>query len=197
MRIVRAGFWTLAIAVLMPRPALAWDQEREGFWIGFGFGYGSARVSCDDCGASAREGGIAGFVKLGGTLNRKVLLGAEINFWTKAEDQIDSLNFGNASFTVTYYPWVSSGFFVKGGAGLSFVDTQVLEGSVIRTLDLGTGFGAIAGIGYDLRIRRNLSITPVFNVYMGRPGDLREGRVTIARNWRYNVVELSVGLTFH
>ena len=197
MRIVRAGLWTLTIAMLMPRPALAWDQEREGFWIGFGFGYGSARVSCDDCGASGREGGIAGFVKAGGTLNRKVLLGTEVNFWTKSEDQIDTLNFGNLSFTITYYPWVSSGFFVKGGAGFSFVDTQVLEGSVIRTLDLGTGFGAIAGIGYDLRIRRNLSITPVCNVYMGRPGDLREGRVTIARNWRYNVVELSVGLTFH
>jgi len=197
MRIVRAGLWTLAIAVLMPRPALAWDQEREGFWIGFGFGYGSARVSCDDCGASAREGGLAGFVKVGDTLNRKVLLGTELNFWTRSQGQLDTLEFGNFSLTITYYPWVSSGFFVKGGGGLSLVNTDVLEGSEIRTLDLGSGVGAIAGIGYDLRIRRNLSITPVFNVYMGRPGDLREGRVTIARNWRYNVVELSVGLTFH
>jgi len=197
MRIVRAGLWTLAITVVMPRPALAWDQEREGFWIGFGFGYGSARVSCDDCGASAREGGLAGFVKVGDTLNRKVLLGTELNFWTRSQGQLDTLEFGNFSLTITYYPWVSSGFFVKGGGGLSLVNTDVLEGSEIRTLDLGSGVGAIAGIGYDLRIRRNLSITPVFNVYMGRPGDLREGRVTIARNWRYNVVELSVGLTFH
>jgi len=196
MRIVSAGLWTLAIAVLMPRPALAWDQEREGFWIGFGFGYGSALVKCDDCGNGGREGGLAGFLKLGGTLNRKVLLGAEVNVWTKDEEG-DSLNFGNVSGTVTYYPWTSSGFFVKGGAGFAFVDTDFREGNQLTTIDLGDGFGAIAGIGYDLRIRRNLSITPVCNFYFGSPGDLRIGREIVARNWRYNVVELSVGLTFH
>jgi len=172
MRFVRIGLWTLvAVAVLPTGTALAATQEREGFWIGFGFGYGSARVSCDDCVANGREGGLAGFLKVGGTLNRKVLLGTEVSFWTKTQ-AVDTLNFGNATFTVTFYPWTSSGFFVKGGAGLSLVNTDVVEGGDLITLDLGDGFGAIAGVGYDLRIRRNLSITPVCNFYMGWPGDL-------------------------
>ena len=103
----------------------------------------------------------------------------------------------NGSATVTFYPWVSSGFFVKGGAGLSFVDTDLRNGSQLITVDLGQGLGAIAGVGYDLRIRRNMSITPVCNFYLGWPGELRVGLETVARNWRFNVVELSVGLTFH
>jgi len=37
----------------------------------------------------------------------------------------------------------------------------------------------------------------VCNFYMGWPGDLRVGAQTVTRNWRFNVVELSLGLTFH
>lgn len=95
------------------------------------------------------------------------------------------------------YPWASSGFFIKGGAGLSIVDMDVFEGTKLVTVDLGDGFGAIAGIGYDLRIRRNMSITPVCNFYLGWPGDLKVGLETVARNWKFNVLELSVGITFH
>src|SRR5437867_6722771 len=80
MRFVRIGLWTLVAAAVLPATtALAATQEREGFWIGFGAGYGSANAKCDHCVATGREGGLAGFLKLGGTLNRKVLLGAEFN----------------------------------------------------------------------------------------------------------------------
>lgn len=55
-------------------------HRREGFWIGFGAGYGSASVSasCDGC-SGDREGSFTGFLKLGGTLNPQVLLGVESN----------------------------------------------------------------------------------------------------------------------
>jgi len=196
MRLVRIGLWTLAVSVLLPRPLLAASQEREGFWIGFGLGYGSALATCDDCGNGGREGGPAFFLKLGGTVNQRVLLGGEFNLWSKKPEG-ESLNFYNGSFTITFYPWASSAFFIKGGAGLSIVDMDVFEGTKLVTVDLGDGFGAIAGIGYDLRIRRNMSITPVCNFYLGWPGDLKVGLETVARNWKFNVLELSVGITFH
>ena len=66
----------------------AWAQHpqtREGFWIGFGFGYGTAGLTCDDCGSTTREGSASGYVKLGGTLNKSVLLGGEVDAWTKSE----------------------------------------------------------------------------------------------------------------
>ena len=146
--------------------------------------------------ASGREKGPAGFLKLGGTLNQRVLLGAEVNVWTSSSEG-ETLDFGTVTGTVTFYPWASSGFFVKGGAGLSLVSADVLKDGKLITVDLGDGFGAVAGIGYDLRIRRNLSLTPVCNFYLGWPGDLRVGVETVARNWRFNVVEISLGLTFH
>src|SRR5690242_5426483 len=72
-------------------------QVRKGFWIGFGFGYWSSNVSCDGCGSSSRESGGAGFIKLGGTVSDKVLLGGEINAWTKSSGGVTA-DIGNVSF---------------------------------------------------------------------------------------------------
>ena len=41
------------LAVLTTSASVAraqYPQRREGFWIGFGLGYGSANVTCDGCG---------------------------------------------------------------------------------------------------------------------------------------------------
>jgi len=59
-----------------------YPQRRDGFWIGFGLGYGSSNVTCDNCGSGPRMDGITGFVKLGGTPSRNVLLGGAINTWS-------------------------------------------------------------------------------------------------------------------
>src|SRR5437879_12358634 len=42
-----------------------YPQRRDGFWIGFGLGYGSAHVKCDQCVDSSGVGGVPGFVKCG------------------------------------------------------------------------------------------------------------------------------------
>src|SRR5438309_2312482 len=58
------------LAVLTTSASVAraqYPQRREGFWIGFGLGYGSANVTCDGCGSGPRTGGVTAFVKLGGT----------------------------------------------------------------------------------------------------------------------------------
>src|SRR3989454_10676652 len=52
-----------------------YPQRRDGFWIGFGLGYGLANVKCDQCVDSSGVGGVTGFVKLGGTPSRNVLIG--------------------------------------------------------------------------------------------------------------------------
>lgn len=77
----------VALALLITTTAVAHGQAksdtREGFWIGFGLGYGS--LGCDGC--NDRESGRAGFLKMGGTLNRQWLLGGEIEFWATGSDQ--------------------------------------------------------------------------------------------------------------
>jgi hypothetical protein len=184
--------------VLLASSAPAWaghPQERRGFWIGFGGGYGSAGVGCDDCDSSEREGSFTGFFKLGGTLNERVLLGVEGNGWIKEEEGA-TLTLGALTGTVTFYPVASSGFFLKGGVGLSYIDTEFNEGSFSAGLSK-TGWGLLAGIGYDLRVGRNVSLTPCVNYHYGQPGDIDfEGDVAIG-GWSQNVVSFEIGLTFH
>ena len=60
-----------------------------------------------------------------------------------------------------------------------------------------TGWGVLAGIGYDLRVGRNISLTPCVNYFYGKPGDLVfEGEDTLP-GWKQNVVSFELGLTFH
>ena len=178
-------------------------QERQGFWIGFGGGYGSADVSCDACDNGGREGSFTGFLKLGGTLNKRVLLGVEGNAWVKEQDGL-TLSLGSFTGTVTFYPQASSGFFLKGGVGVSYVDTTFREGSLSA---IGrTGWGVLAGIGYDLRVGRNISITPSVNFYYGQPRDLSfeleafgplETITVKSGGWKQNVIDFGIGITFH
>jgi hypothetical protein len=176
--------------------AASHPQERHGFWIGLGGGVGSAKATCDDCGSSNRETGVAGYLKLGGTINEGVLLGVESNIWSKTQEGV-TVNFYNAAATLTFYPQPTSGFFVKGGVGLSFLDTQIRDGTTTVTVDLGDGPGVILGAGYDVRVGKNISITPAVNFWYGKPGDVTFGGETIFRNWRQNVVDFTVGVTFH
>jgi Outer membrane protein beta-barrel domain len=192
-------FGVMAAATLVSAPS-AWaghPQERHGFWIGFGAGYGSANGSfdCDDCGDDEREGSFTGFLKLGGTLSSNVLLGVESNVWVK-EESGTTLTLGSVTGTITVYPSATGGFFLKGGFGASVIDTSAKFGSFDVSASQ-TGWGLLAGIGYDLRVGRNISLTPCVNYTYGKPGDLVfEGEETLP-NWKQNVVSFELGITFH
>src|SRR5437870_9520761 len=62
-----------------------YPQRHDGFWIGFGLGYGSAGVTCDGCRSVSRQGGVTGFLKLGGAPSRNLLIGAAINGWAHSD----------------------------------------------------------------------------------------------------------------
>ena len=83
-----AGVLFAALPCLAQQPGNS--QERKGFWIGFGAGYGSAMASasCEGCSGGGRDKGLTGFLKLGGTVNPRVLLGVESNAWTKSVDTL-------------------------------------------------------------------------------------------------------------
>ena len=68
-------------------------QTRKGFWIGFGFGYGS--LSCTGCSST---GGVSGYLKMGGTVSPHLLLGGESNGWSKSEGGFTT-TVGDATFT--------------------------------------------------------------------------------------------------
>ena len=167
-------------------------QIRKGFWIAFGFGYGSANLSCDSLLCSGgSEGGGTGHIRLGGTLNEQLLLGGDISGWAKEESGATQA-VGNVSFIAQYYPMKQSGLFLKGGAGFSSI---MLEGGG-RTAD-GESFGLSAGVGYDIRVGRNISITPIADFLFGGSRDLQVDGVTQTAGVSTTTLSVGLGVTFH
>jgi len=173
------------LAVAGPRWAAAQHpQTREGFWIGFGFGYGSRHESCDGCG-SATDGGVSSFLKLGGTLSKSVLLGGSVNAWTKSQSGLTE-RLGNVTASLFYYPAPASGFFLTGGLGLS--NYHVSDGGSENS----SGWGFTLGAGYDVRVGKNVSLTPVTNFAYG--GGMSPAGLT---GWKQSVIDFGLGVTFH
>ena len=103
--------------------ALAWGaapahaqypQRHDGFWIGFGLGYGSAGVTCDGCSRVSRQDGVSGFLKLGGAPSHSVLIGGAINVWGHSDGNATE-TMGNVTASLYLYPRRRSGFFVTRG----------------------------------------------------------------------------------
>src|SRR5438034_8386967 len=63
-RVVALGGVLVAVA---PPAEAQYPQRREGFWIGFGLGYGSANITCDSCDSGPPTGGVTASLKLRGT----------------------------------------------------------------------------------------------------------------------------------
>jgi len=189
---VAAGL-AVALFVVAGPAAAQRPQVRHGFWIGFGFGYGSASLSCGSGCAfndAAKGGGGTGFLKLGGTLSPKVLLGGDITVWVKDVSGTTE-SAGNVSFAAYFYPAPASGFFLKGGAG--FGSFMLRDGGSAEA----NGVGLVAGLGYDIRVGRNISITPVGNFYFGSDGDLKDSGTVLIPSVKHTVFDLGLGITFH
>ncbi len=189
MRVVtRITAVALLLAVLGTRVVQAQHpQTRKGFWIGFGFGYGSLGLSCTGCTNISREGGLSGFLKMGGTLSDKLLLGGETNGFTKKINGT-TVTAGNVSFTAYFYPAPANGFFLRGGLGFADYKEEGSSGS--------TGFGLSLGLGYDVRVGTNFSLTPVANFSWGSVGDVQSGGFTIP-GVKENVFQVGLGVTWH
>jgi hypothetical protein len=194
----RSMLWPIVGVLVVASAAEA--QDRRGVTMSLHGGYGSARVSCDDCARGDRESAPAGGLILGWGLNERLVVGASLDFWTQDRDLRPDLrstiDFYTFSGTLTVYPLRTAGLFVRGGAGAAFVDNEVRGRGSRVTYDLGSGIGAMAGVGYDIRIGRRWFVTPMLNVVHGRPGDLRVLDDLVERNFRFSVVSATVGITF-
>ncbi len=172
----------LAVLIcLIAGPAAAQSpQIREGFWISGGLGYGSLDIGCDGC-ESDRQSGLTARLALGGTARSDLLLGAELEGWHKEVDGVD-ISFGHLSGVAYWYPMPAAGFFVKGGAGVARLGTDA--GPLGDESD--TGIALHAAAGYDVRVGRKLSVTPVAGVFWA---SLDGGNA--------NVLHLGVSITGH
>jgi hypothetical protein len=201
-----------SMLVAVPTLALAADPpERKGFWAAFGGGYGSAQVRCQDCVSGSRLGSFNGTLRLGGTLGKHWLLGWEASGWLKNNDSawlplyggLDR-TLGTSTVVAFYYPGSESRFWVKAGAGLSYAGFSSEDLSCSGLLLCqpierahGVGLALTAGLGYDVRLNRKLSLTPELSLVLGLSRDISDDGVLITRDWSHDVWALNLCLTFH
>ena len=130
-----------------------------------------------------------GYIKFGGTINSRLLLGVESNAWfthgsrvgvvisTTPVNELPILLI-NVSAAAYFYPSATGGFYLKGGLGVARFDPKYDQSEY--------GRGAVLGVGFNIPIGGKYSITPVLNYNTERFAS----RDT-------NILELGVGLTWH
>lgn len=128
-------------------------QSRGGFWFSGGLGVGS--LGCEDC--DEREISGAADISLGGTLGDRLLLGAAVSGWSKEEDGA-TLTVSTLEARVRFYPMAEKGFYLTGGLGLGTIRAEF-----DRFDDSQNGVGLTLGLGWDIRVGRNVSITPFWH----------------------------------
>lgn len=153
---------------------------RDGFFIGLGLGGGS--FGCSGCGD--RQSGVSGQLKLGGAVSDALLLGVESSAWTK-EEAGARITHTNVSAMAQFYPVSTSGFFLRGGVGISRLEVGASVDGFSMSAG-STGLGATAGFGYDIRTGSNFSISPYGSFGWG---DFEGGSA--------NTFQLGLGVTWH
>lgn len=186
----------VAAALAAPLTQVASAQAppaRHGFWGAFGLGYGANGLSCSggcSFNSGAKGGGLTVALKLGGTPSPRVRLGGEVNLWTKDYSGVTE-SVGNVSAAVYLYPSARSGFFVKGGVGVA--SFQLSQGGSTESAD---GIGVLTGLGYDIRVSRKVSLSPIANFYFGHDGDLTDASGTIP-GIRHAIVDVGLSVQYN
>ena len=165
-----ASCLTGMVALVVAVPAIGSAQEanennRGGFWLSGGLGVGHH----EETGASA-------YIRMGGTLGERLVLGGE-SFALAHEEGEANVSRGNVTAAVLFYPSARKGLFLKAGVGFASIEYEVSrittrgQPVVITTRDelaLGTTFG----VGYDIQLGGgNLYLTPNFDALVQYPND--------------------------
>lgn len=145
-------FVVLAALACGPSFAIAAPTER-GLLLGFGAGGGSAGVT----GGEHRRGGTALGLSVGYVLHPEYALALGTTGWTR------TLEGQTVSFTVTgaEFDWYPRGgdFSVRAMAGLGRGMLSTQSGYTLRYAG-ESGLGFSAGLGYELRLARTLTLGP-------------------------------------
>jgi hypothetical protein len=163
-------------------------SRRDGFWLSAGLGVGGESFDArDGLGWSDRTTGGVGYIKLGGTVNRNLLLGAEVQGWSNHYYDADyDRTLGSLMGIVQWYPDGRGDFWLRGGLGFAWdeLDFYGTPPANITTRRSGTAFAI--GLGYDARVGRKISITPQLD-FLAQRYDTHDERV----------VSFGIGITFH
>ncbi len=151
------------------------ESTRSGLWVGLGLGAGGESYDLrPSIGYSEVLYRPTVSFRLGGTVSQHLRLGGEVLTWiNEVGPAVESLT--SALFVAQLYPWSGAGLYLKGGVGIGRNAVDFDDG-----YDKGdTGFAALVGAGYELRLSRRFFLNPTVDLVghsysNGVVGDYRE-----------------------
>jgi hypothetical protein len=187
MRTLRRGVRTAAAILLLGGPAAAQDAPRglvevkeggrHGFWGALGLGAGGEAFDLrDGAGYSSELYRPTVSLRLGGTPNRYLRLGGEIQGWIDDQgNRTESLT--SVLFITQLYPAPTQGLYLKGGLGLGRSEVDFDDGFGVGD----TGFAGVLGAGWEVQVGRRLYLNPAIDLiehrYTGRGGERYRERI--------------------
>jgi hypothetical protein len=180
----------LSATSLSAQSSSAPSAARKGFFIGGGFGAGSAGLDCDGCNVS-RQNGLSGNFHIGGTINPHLRLGFESNGWVHSENGVDS-QIGFWTGAAYLYPSMSNNLWLKGGVGLATAkasdNTDELKAD---------GLGVSVGIGYDWAVSGgNFVVVPFAGYLRQLSGKGKYDGVDTGVSANANLFQFGVGIGY-
>lgn len=168
-----------ALVILTALPSNGAAQPRTRLWVESGVGTGTARIGCTGCTDVTTAYGTSSFLRLGGTVSRRVLMGLEVFAFndetvvlpTQTGEAVDAEN-AAISAVVLWYPG-SSAVFLRGGLGLARGTFTVTPPSGPRTVTTNQGSALSFGIGLDVPLLSWFAVTANLASYVSAIGDVR------------------------
>lgn len=185
---------TAAALLLVASPALAQSAARQGFTISFGLGAGSAAASYEG-NTSDRISGPSGYLRIGGAVSPRLVIAGETQGLTHKEGSLTS-HFGSLMAVAQWYPQAAGGFYLSGGLGLGLISENDSDPLFDYEL-VSVGAAAQVGLGYDVRMTRNFSLTPYVNFLGIGGGKPRFNGVSQSGTLSANSVQFGLGFSWH
>ena len=167
-------------------------HARDGVNVSFGFGGGGAHLGCSGCG-NDRQGGTGFYLNVGGTISPRFTLGGELNGFGFASNNRD-LTISSLLAVAHVYPEPASGFFFTLGAGV----TGASVSDRLQSVEVySTGFGIEGGLGYDVRLGRNFSLTPYAQFVKAFSGQVSYNSAWGPDQLNPDYYQVGLGFTWH
>lgn len=172
--------------------APAQDAPLHGFWVRGGVGTGIAAARCNVC-RNDRDGGLTGYLGVGGTPLTRLHLGLEASGWKTTQENVD-FALGALHGVAHWYPNPRGApWFLSFGLGV--VAYRADDDDPDAPAITARSAGAQLGIGYDMRVVPGIALTASFAFFASSDATLTAGGEPLT-GASLTLLRFTLGLTF-
>ena len=177
----------IALLTFCPAPAGAQTPQKttvavespHGWSVGGGVLATTFLGDCTDCEGAKYGHTYSVLATVGRALNPRADVSGEVMFVASKSTSSDRIRVTFALASVQFRPWSSKGFFIRAGAGMSFVHNWVLENDGTDAAFRSKAFALAYGAGWEWRLARHLGAQVIGTHHVGALGDLETSNRTV------------------